>query len=156
MGGTLADYEKEFEDPDVNVETDTLGAFTADGQMAAMSWLYAPPEPGEHYMAFLWNQFHPDHRGNGVADYIMDWSEARGRQILAQRSPDLPHLLRIGCMEHNTYRKELHARHGFRPVRYFFEMQRDLSEPIADVTLPSGIEIRAWEPESQPAHLRGF
>ena len=144
--GTLADYEKEFEDPDVNVETDTLGAFTADGQVAAMSWLYAPPEPGEHYLVFFWNQFHPDHRGNGVADYIMEWSEARGRQILAQRSASRPHWLRIGCMEHNTYRKELHTRHGFKPVRYFFEMRRDLSESIADVTLPSGLEIRPWEP----------
>ncbi len=154
--GTLADTEKEFEDPDVNIETDTLGAFTADGQVAAMAWLYAPPEPGEHYLAFLWNNFHPDHRGNGLAEFIMDWSEARGRQILTERPRDLPHVLRIGCMEHNTYRKELHTRHGFQPVRYFFEMRRDLSKALADVTLPPGLEIRTWEPELNQRTYEAF
>jgi len=154
--GTLAETEKEFDDPDVNVETDTLGAFTAGGQVAALAWIYAPPKPGKHYLAFLWNQFHPDHRDNGVADFIMAWSEARGRQILAQRPRDVPHILRISCMAHNDYRKELHIRHGFEPVRYFFEMRRDLSEPIAAVTLPPGIVIRPWEPELDQRTYEAF
>jgi len=148
--GTLVDTEKEFDDPDVNVETDTLGAFTADGQVAAMAWIYAPPKPGEHYLAFLWNQFHPDHRANGLADFVMDWSEARGRQIMAKRPRDLPHVLRISCIAHNAYRKELHTRHGFEPVRYFFEMRRDLSDPISVVTLPPGIVV--YPPPTSPRH----
>ena len=31
---------------------------------------------------------------------------------------------------------------GFEPVRWFFDMTRDLSEPIPDVPLPEGIEVR--------------
>ena len=31
---------------------------------------------------------------------------------------------------------------GFTPVRWFFEMTRDLSEPIPDVPLPDGLEVR--------------
>ncbi|HEY53345.1 MAG TPA: GNAT family N-acetyltransferase, partial [Caldilineae bacterium] len=154
--GTLADTEKEFDDPNVNVETDTLAAFTADGQVAALAWLYAPPEPGEEHLVFLWNNFHPDHRANDLADAIMDWAEARGRQILAERPRDRPHVLRISCMAHNAYRKELHTRHGFEPVRYFFEMRRDLSEPIAAVALPPGIVIRPWEPELDQRTYEAF
>ncbi len=154
--GTLSDMEKEFDDPDVRVETDTLIALTPDGLVAANTWIIAPPEPGEEYLAYLWIDIHPEHRDTGLGDFMLNWAEARGRQILAERPHDRPHILRVGCMDFERYRRDLVDRHGFSIIRHFFTMRRDLSRPIAEVVLPKGIEITSWRPDLDQCTFEAF
>ncbi|MCJ2541186.1 MAG: GNAT family N-acetyltransferase, partial [Candidatus Thermoplasmatota archaeon] len=45
------------------------------------------------------------------------------------------------------HRQEVLEERGFTPLRYFFEMLRDLREPIEDRPLPEGIEVRPVPPE---------
>jgi ribosomal protein S18 acetylase RimI-like enzyme len=40
--------------------------------------------------------------------------------------------------------------HGYAPFRYAFKMARDLADPIPDLPMPEGVEIRPAE----PAHFR--
>ena len=128
-------------------EKDTLVAFGEDGRVAALCWVYAPRKVESKHRAFLWFDIHPDHRSNGLGDFVLAWSEARGRQILAERPADMPRIIRSGCMDTEQYRRALLERHGYEIIRYFYTMRRDLSQPIADVVLPDGITLQNWSPE---------
>lgn len=144
--GTLADTRDTFKNPDTNPETDSLVGFAQEGGVAAVAWVFTPPEPGEKHMSFAWIDVHPRHRGKGLGDFVLSWAEARARQIMAEKPQDRPHGLRMGVMDFEHYRRALCERHGFEIVRYFYTMRRDLSQPIAEVRLPEGFVIRTWEP----------
>jgi len=154
--GTLADWETEFIDPDLDVPRDTLLALTPAGQVAALAWVYAPRQIENKHRAYLWPDIHPDHRIPAIEDFILDWSEARARQILNARADARPRLIRGSAMQHDHYRIHLFQRHGFTPVRYFFTMRRDLSQPVAEPTLPAGLELRPWSPEVDERTFAAF
>ena len=72
--------------------TDTLAAFTVEGEIAAMAVVFLPPA-GEEQKANLNGQVHVDYRSQGLGTFILNWMEARARQLLAEAPPDLPHVL---------------------------------------------------------------
>jgi mycothiol synthase len=144
---TLDDRERDFKDSSTNIETDTLLAITPDHQIAALGWIFAPPEADQEYIAFLWGEVHPTQRGRGLGNYILSWLENRGRQILDSRPANLPHYLRIGCHEKLADRTSLFEAHGFEPVRSYYRMRRDLNLPIPDPVAPESILIERWQSE---------
>jgi ribosomal protein S18 acetylase RimI-like enzyme len=144
---TVEDMATQFDDPWSNAETDSLLAFTPDGQVAAMARVFANPQPVEECRAHLWGEVHPAHRGNGLEDFIFEWMEVRGQAKLRDIPFDLPRLMRSGTQDDLGDRIELLEQRDFRPVRYFYRMRRDLSQPIPDDNAPEGIALRAFSLE---------
>ena len=142
--GTLADTEKNFEDPATDAATGSLIALTPESDVAALGWVFAPKKVENKHRAYLWLDVHPRHRANGLKDFMLEWAEARARQILAERPLNLPHAIRSGCMDNDPYKITMLEQHGYQPVRHFFTMRRDLDQPIADVALPPDVTIRPW------------
>jgi ribosomal protein S18 acetylase RimI-like enzyme len=156
MTDTLADMQTQFDDPWSNPLTDSLIALTPDGQVAAFARTFMNPQPEEENRVFLWVEVHPDQRGRGLEDFVLDWAEARGVQRLRAVSNALPRLLRSGVPDNLLDRiARLEAR-GFRPVRYFYRMRRDLSEPIPDVRLADGLTLRTFTPDLSRRVLDAF
>lgn len=145
--GTLEDRESEFDNPSVNPMTDTLLAFTPRGQVAALAWIIAPPVGVQEYVAFLRGEVHPQHRQRGLGDFILTWMEARSGEILATRPDNIPCFLRASTADFLEDRIALYEQHGFKRVRYFYHMRRDLSQPIPEPFLPPGIRLTPWNPE---------
>jgi len=148
--GSLQEVKQDFENPSVNPETDTILVLTPSGHPAAFGIIF-PNEEGSDHLAFLYGSVHPDHRRRGLGSLILDWMEQRGRQWLAGFDDDLPRRLRVNCPERTTDRVRLFEKHGFQPVRYFYRMRRDLREPINDMPLPPGIEVRTFSSEYSEA-----
>lgn len=144
--GTLAEWESEFDDPDMDFTRDTLIALTEEGQAAALGWVYAPRKVENKHRAFLWPDVHPDHRTPALEDFIIRWCEARGQEILAERRDERPRLMRGGAMLHDQRRIAWFRRQGFEPIRYFFQMRRDLGQAIVDPILPPGLSLQSWTP----------
>jgi len=144
---TLQDMQTQYDDPWSNAETDSLFAFTADGQVAAMARVFLNPEPQGERRAFLWDEIHPDHRGNGLENFVFDWMEARGRAKLNEMPSNLPRVLRSNVQDDLCERITLLEWRGFRPVRYFYRMCRDLGQPIPEEYAPEGIVLRTFSPE---------
>lgn len=85
---------------------------------------------------------HPDWRGRGVGWRLQDRLEAMARQALAEHPTELPVMLGTWADEGRDTKRRLLESRGFHEVRWFFEMRRDLTQPIEVPPLPDGLEVR--------------
>jgi mycothiol synthase len=87
----------------------------------------------------------PSHRRRGVGTALARWAEAHAVESVGAGyggSPALPHVHNGGIDTLVPAAARFAEKMGYRPMRYGFLMQRDLGEPIPDVPLPGGIEVR--------------
>ncbi len=153
--GTLADMRREFEDPATDFAQDSLLALTADGDVAAVAVVSLVPQAVTEVVAFLWGGVHPQHRRRGLGHFLLQWQEARARAKMAGQPEALPRLLRVSCYDHESDRIALFRRHGFEPLRYFYQMRRDLGQPIPTPE-PAALRIVNWSPERDPQVLAAY
>jgi mycothiol synthase len=157
--GTLADKQRNFDDPWCNPAVDSLLVFTPAGELAGFGRVFANPEPAEQARAFLVFEAHPGHRPYGVEEILLDWLEARGtarlRELAATR-PGRRAVLRTGVEDTLTARVARVQAHGFQIVRYFYRMRRDLSQPMPDRPAPEGVRLCSWRPDLDRAAWQVF
>ncbi len=84
----------------------------------------------------------PEFRRRGVGQTLLERNEQRTRELAATHEIDRPKIFGSWANDRQEGRVALLRANGFEPVRYFFDMTRDLSEPIPDVPMPEGIEVR--------------
>jgi mycothiol synthase len=153
---TLEDFQREFDDPWSNIEVDSLAAFTADGQLAGYARTFQNPQPEDEVRCWLMLEIHPAQRANGLEDILLDWAEERGRQRLLLETKGASRMLRSGIQDTQVQRQARLEQRGFGRVRYFYRMQRDLSEPIPAVQLPGDLALRVYTPDLSAAVQAAF
>jgi mycothiol synthase len=153
---TLADLQREFDDPWSNPEIDALLALAHDGQIAGLARTFQNPQPENEVRCFLMIEIHPSWRANGLEDALLDWAEERGRQRLSLVSENAARVLRSHIQDTQTKRQAQLEQRGFGSVRYFYRMQRDLSEPIPPVRLPGDLALRIYTPDLSEAVQAAF
>jgi len=85
----------------------------------------------------------PEWRRKGVGTAMMLSNEARLREIAADHPEDEPRYYQTWAMETETNTHALAKSQGYKPIRYGFEMRRDFSDPLPDVPMPDGLEVRS-------------
>jgi mycothiol synthase len=85
---------------------------------------------------------HPDWLRRGIGTALLERMEARAREAAREQATELPHLYGTWANEHREAKRALIGKHGYQVVRSFYDMRRDLSQPITPVPLPDGIELR--------------
>jgi ribosomal protein S18 acetylase RimI-like enzyme len=153
---TLEDLGREFDDPWSKPETDALVAFTLEGQLIGLARTFQNPQPEDEVRCWLMVEVHPEQRASGLDEALLDWAEQRGRQRLQQTSSAVPCVLRCGIRDTQTLRQAQLEQRGFGVVRYFYRMQRDLSEPIPAVNLPGDLALRIYTPDLSEAVHAAF
>jgi mycothiol synthase len=100
----------------------------------------------------LWT--HPEHRRRGHGTRLLAWAEARARACVDEGlggPTDKPHQFG-GSGPDSLATVEGFARAtGFEPYRYHFDMRRPLADPIPDLPMPDGLEVRPVTPEQHRA-----
>ncbi len=153
---SIADIQQEFEDPDVDVEKDTLLALAPSGEVAALAWVYVSPKAETKLQAYFWGGVHPQHRRQGLGGAILGWMEARASEVLLARPEDLPRVLRLHSNDFEQDRIDFFTHHGYQITRYFYEMRRDLSQPIVTPRLDDDLRLVGWTPELDPLIFDAF
>jgi GNAT superfamily N-acetyltransferase len=72
------------------------------------------------------------------------FARARERiaEVAAGHDIDRPRVAGCWAAETDKGAHALYVQNGYRPARWFFHMTRNLADPIADLPLPEGIEVR--------------
>jgi len=87
----------------------------------------------------------PEWRRKGIGTAMMLRNEARLREIAADHPEDEPRYYQTWATETETSTHALAKSQGYQPIRYGFEMRRDLSEPFPEAPMPDGVELRPVE-----------
>jgi mycothiol synthase len=134
--------------PQFNVETDTLLVLAPGGQVAGGQavgfvelWDMKP-----HVRHILWGRVHPDHRGQGIGNYLMEWAESRARRSLDKAPPEARVSILTSTVHQNSEAHQLFDARGYSPSRHFFRMLIEMA-PGAPPPLPvwpEGIRARPY------------
>jgi ribosomal protein S18 acetylase RimI-like enzyme len=89
----------------------------------------------------------PQWRRRGIGRTLHDWAERHLRERAASQPADEPRVFRSFAAETEVGTIALLSTAGYEAVRYGFEMTRSFAEPIPDLPLPAGLEVRSVKPE---------
>jgi mycothiol synthase len=153
---TLEDLQREFDDPWSNAEFDSLAAFALDGQIAGYTRTFQNPQPEAEVRCSIDVEVHPAQRASGLDDALFEWAEARASQRVCMVPGNRSRVIRSGAFDTQIQQQAQLARRGFGSVRYFYRMQRDLSEPIPAVQLPADLALHVYTPELSDALYAAF
>jgi len=95
---------------------------------------------------------HPHWRRKGLGSAVMNWNEARLRQIATSHPAELPKLFEVIVPDTQAGAAILLKQFGYVATRHFFLMSRSLDAHLPKLALPPGLEIRPVEPE----HMRAI
>ena len=84
----------------------------------------------------------PEWRRKGIGTALLAHNERRVRELAASQETERPRVWGSWSNDRQSGRVALMRTNGFQPARWFFDMVRDLSEPIPGVPMPDGLEIR--------------
>ena len=136
------DVATEWKSADCHPAEDWWVAVAPDGAVAAVAWIW-PETAGEvtadHYV-------HPEHRGRGLGETMLDAIEARAAELpLRTPAGNARHLI-VWCEDSDGERRASLDRRGFTAVRRYFEMEIDLARDLAAPTWPPRIKARGFRP----------
>ena len=128
-----------------------------DGLPVGYSRVWWDQEPDGPRVYKLVCFLEPEHRSRGIGGVLLDWNEARLREIAAEHdSPEK--VFQAFCSDRNAAATALVRAAGFEPVTYSAEMVRPSVEDVPDHPLPEGLEVRPvveddlrtiWEAEGE-------
>ncbi|NET26680.1 GNAT family N-acetyltransferase [Okeania sp. SIO1I7] len=134
---SVSDMRQEFNDPDVDKERDIRLWEDGEGKLIGFGKLLIQ----ESIDAFLSFRVHPTVRGEGIEQEIIRWGEARMKEVA--RDKGVSAKFRSPVRDTQTERIALLDSCGFTPKRYFFEMERSLTEPLPKPELPVGFTLQS-------------
>ncbi len=112
------DVANEWLNPRSRPDEDWWVAVAPDGELAAVGWVWRQTTAeitADHYV-------HPDHRGRGLGDAMLDAIEARVAELPARTPDGVPRSLVVWCEDSDIVRRASLDRRGFRAIRQYFEM----------------------------------
>ena len=84
----------------------------------------------------------PEWRRRGIGTALLAHNIERDRALARTHDTDRQRILGSFTSDQSAGANALLRSFGFEQVRWFFEMTRDLGQPIPDTPLPDGLEVR--------------
>lgn len=134
-----------------DLATDTLGGLDEDGVLRAFGAVDVRPGDVRTVRAFLTGGIDPSWRARGIGRALLDWTEGRGRQKLAETGTSLPARLAVRVDAEARDTRRLYAAGGFSPIRWYTTMRRSLDGSIPRAERPGGVRFVGWERELDEA-----
>jgi mycothiol synthase len=84
----------------------------------------------------------PEWRRRGIGTALLAENQRRSRELAAKHETNRPRIFGSWTSDRMKGAQALLRNGGYEQVRWFFEMTRPLDEPIPEVPLPEGLEVR--------------
>ena len=111
-----------------------MGGGRSDDSIGGVAWLW--PETAGKVTAH--HDVHPEHRGLGLGDVLLDAIEARAAQLPPRHADGTARKLVVWSEDSDVVRRAMLDAGGFSPVRQYYEMAIDLDEEPAPASWPPG------------------
>lgn len=147
---TLDDLASHLRSP--TIELERMSMTIEDGMGQLIAWCGLEPRFG----GATWNRIHihgsvhPAARGHGHGRALLRWAEARSAAVIEAAHDgrrDLPDVLTAHAAETATDRARLQDRCEYELVRWYNDMFRSLSAPLAPALLAESYTFLAWSRE---------
>jgi ribosomal protein S18 acetylase RimI-like enzyme len=93
----------------------------------------------------LFGNILPEWRRAGIGTAMLLFNEERLRTVASDHPQDGSRFFQSWAADTEIGTEALLKSQDYKPIRYSFDMVRDLSQPIPDAPLPEGLEIRPVE-----------
>ena len=143
---TEQDLLDEFGHPDHDFPRGSMGVFSG-GAMAAFGTVTVRSAADPVHDMRYWGGVHPDWRQRGLGGMLLDWAEDAAVRLHQEHFPGRPLSLSGSSLQHNPDAAALYAAHGYKPVRWFQVMSRDLKAPLPDAPLAPDVRVVPFSPE---------
>jgi mycothiol synthase len=137
----------EWQAPGLDLARDTRVALASGrqvpeggGEIAGVAGVWDVFKPHVRLSAFV--RVPAAHRGRGVEQALLAWSEARARLAVDQAPPGARVTVHQGVHAQDAFLCELLTRHGYREARRFWRMQIEFDGPPPAPEWPAGIRVR--------------
>ncbi len=143
---TEAELASEWEDPEFNIETDSLTMW--DGETLIGVAGVFNHDPFVH--GYGWTRVHSDYAASGVQSQLLDWLEQRTSQDIAKAPSNAAVSVYHGVLSTNHELANSLQAHGYSLVRHFLRMVIELADYTPQpVQLPEGLIIRPYDPATE-------
>jgi mycothiol synthase len=141
-----------------DITSDSLLAVCPDGSIVGCAGVPPPHEGQREAQAF--GAVDPKHRGRGIGRRLLAWQVERAVAHRTAAAATEPWALYVSSADSDESAGRLFARFGFRPVRYWYDMERPVADPVASTPLADGLRIVRYEPRYEDglyaAHMEAF
>lgn len=141
VASTEDDINRFWTMSDVHIETDVWVVETKDSKVVGYQEFY---DKHAHAAMVGDGYVHPEYRGLGIGTAMLRTLENRARQEMNLADPDVRVYIRNGIAGTDTAAGQLHENEGYKPIRYHWHMETELSEVPEVPSLPAGIELRPF------------
>jgi mycothiol synthase len=157
------DVRQWFGMPTIDLARDSFAAVGADGELLALGLLMPAETAKAEDRIQLEGVVAPAVRRRGIGAELLRRQEARAAELHAARFPDVPGETSLATVDTVASKIALARAAGYRDIRWWNEMRRDLSAPLPDVpALPDGLRLvpfpggDEWHERARLAHNEAF
>lgn len=136
---TAEAYSDEWNDPSINLDTNTRVAVLPDGTVGGCVEVWSSAPFVSHW---VWGRVHPELRGQGIGSALMAWAEARTRETIAQAPEGARVVIDTASASGHQPTIDLMLDRGFAQVRGSLRMARPLDGALPMPKWPAGTELR--------------
>lgn len=136
------DVADEFDRSSVVLDKDSIVGIDGAGETVAFGMAISSDARDTLVRSYLFGTVSPSFRDRGIGRQLAAWLDGRALEQLASAEEPLPGWIMVYLESRESAAMGIFERLGYAPARYFFEMRRDLPEPIAEVAAPDDITVR--------------
>jgi mycothiol synthase len=136
--------------PRLDLRRDAWLIEDVEGSLVGYGFCWTEAPPGEIVAEQIVD---PGARGLGLSEYLLESCEARAVEVLAAAGPESSGLLGVWSHHTDVARLALFERHGYRRVRTFLRLDRDLGPEIEPPRWPHDIVVRTFRREQDEARV---
>jgi mycothiol synthase len=112
-----------------------------DAGIAGYAFCWKEGPPGE---VFAEVTVAPDRRGRGLSEALLELVELRAAEVFGATAPAQSGSLGTWAHEADESRRRLFAERGYRHIRTFLRLGRDLGPQVEDPAWPDGVTVRGF------------
>ncbi len=152
------DLRNQWQEPGFDLTRDAWVAVTSAGRVVGYEELV---DRCAHASLRGDGYVHPDFEGQGIGTALLHALEQRAREQMTIAEPGLRVFIRNSMAIEDAVGRKMHEHEGYRPVRFFWRMERCLDAPPPAPIWPQGVQLRPFDLEAHDnlvylAHQEAF